>query len=34
MVKFVEMFKDKFKELFDLELEIKEIEPKVEKENK
>ncbi len=32
MVKFVEMFKDKFKEIFDLELEVKEIEDK--KENK
>jgi len=32
MVKFVEMFKDKFKEIFDLELEVKEVEEK--KENK
>jgi len=31
MVKFVEMFKEKFKELFDLELEIKEVEEKNEK---
>ena len=30
----VEMFKDKFKEIFDLELEVKEVEPKTEKENK
>ena len=34
MVKFVEMFKDKFKEIFALELEIKEVEDKKEKENK
>ena len=30
----VEMFKDKFKEIFELELEVKEVEPKPEKENK
>ena len=32
MVKFVELFKDKFKEIFDFELEVKEVEDK--KENK
>jgi len=31
LVKFVEMFKDKFKEIFDLELEVGEIEEKQEK---
>jgi len=31
MVKFVEMFSDKFKELFDLELKVKEIEEKRDK---
>ena len=33
LVKFVEAFKDKFKELFDLELEVKEIEEKKEEKN-
>ncbi len=32
MVKFVEMFKDKFKEIFGLELEVKEVEDKKESE--
>ena len=34
MTKFVEMFKDKFKEIFELELEIKEVEEKGKKEDK
>jgi len=34
MVKFVELFKDKFKEIFDLELEVKEVEEKGKKEDK
>ncbi|MCK4553140.1 peptidylprolyl isomerase [Candidatus Pacearchaeota archaeon] len=32
MLKFVEMFKEKFKEIFNLELEVKEVEEKVKKE--
>ena len=32
LVKFVDMFKDKFKEVFDLELEVKEIESKKDEE--
>jgi len=31
MVKFVEMFKDKFKEIFELDLEVKEVEEKEDK---
>ena len=34
MTKFVEMFKDKFKDVFDLELEIREVEEKKEEEKK
>jgi FKBP-type peptidyl-prolyl cis-trans isomerase 2 len=34
IAKFVALFSDKFKEIFDLELEVKEIEEKQEKENK